>query len=119
MHQQAHKKMGHYLTTIKREIVNRTRASSAGLVRGEQVDLLMTSIFDRSSSSSEAGPDTPGTFQSAQAPWHDDEIFEDALDELPRLDHSIQRFTPRSIEDIGYESGREDGQACKFSFHST
>lgn len=86
-------------------------------MRGEQVDLLMTSIFDRSSSSSEAGPDTPGTFQSAQAPWHDDEIFEDALDAIPQLDHSIQRFTPRSVEDIGYESGREDGQTRKSPIH--
>lgn len=111
-------KIGSYLQDVKTEILSRTRASSEGLTGGDQVDLFMTSIFDRSSSSSEAELETPNSYAEARAPWHHGELPADAL---IRFEDNIPRRGPlllaphvrRSTEDMGYESGNEDERSSK------
>jgi hypothetical protein len=55
---EAHRTLDQYLETIQAEIEHRTPESSQTIAGGRPVEF-QTSIFDRTSSSSDAGPETP------------------------------------------------------------
>lgn len=112
----------HYLQDIKAEIERRTPASSQTITEGKP-DAFQTSIFDRTSSSSDTGPETPKSLDrhhEGMTPWglelgqgqiespssltHDSDIHHMEVKYAERVHRS--RF-PLSIEDPGYDSDRE------------
>lgn len=105
------------LTAIKEEIDRRTPESSSFIARGG-ANVSQTSIFDRTSSSSDTNPDTPGESDKggvSKAPtwvFDPDHEHHSPID-FPRLDIGPnpmfkQTFPPHVPDDDGYDSDLED-----------
>jgi hypothetical protein len=105
------------LKDIQEEIERRTRESSQEIAQGRP-DTFQTSIFDRTSSSSDTGPETPLGLDknSGVSTWgteHDKSQFESPLsmtnEGFPHIQDMPGSFPELpTIEDRGYDSGRED-----------
>lgn len=107
------------LTAIKHEIERRTPESSH-FIANERPDAFQTSIFDRTSSSSDTGPETPfdDKLHSAVSTWglgHDKVTLESPISVIHR-DTDFTRpvvlprgqFPPLPLpDDLGYDSDRE------------
>jgi len=111
------------LLAIKSEIERRTPESSH-VIAGGRPDTFQCSIFDRTSSSSDTGPETPGVhdkFPSRVSTWgleHDEDQHESPsslihdTDYTPRMDITYRSHFPLPHEeDHGYESDREGSVA--------
>jgi hypothetical protein len=112
------------LSKIKEEIDQRTPGSSQNIVQGRPEEFQI-SIFDRTSSSSDTGPETPGcTPDHAIIRWYGNEL--DQTESPLRITHdALDNHRPQSnvaqeprrmqlllpYEDIGYES-EMDGSAA-------
>ena len=116
----AHESLEKRLSGIKEEIETRTPESSHVIAVGRP-DVFQTSIFDRSSSSSDTGPETPGStdrnpskvstwgleiehgqYESPTALIQEGVFNQHLLDEIYR-----QNFPLQITEDAGYDSDRE------------
>ena len=109
------------LVAIKSEIDRRTPESSH-YITGGRSDAFHTSIFDRTSSSSETDPETPGVHDhSAASTWGPD-FDKDQQDSPLSLTHDTEyirrmqamyrnQFPLPHQEDAGYESDREGSVA--------
>lgn len=106
------------LEAIKTEIDRRTPESSHVIAGGKE-DVFQTSIFDRTSSSSDTGPETPGFYDklaSGVSTWgieHDKSQHESPSDlthdtDFLRRINTVYKSAFPIPEDIGYESDRED-----------
>lgn len=103
------------LTEIRIEISRRTRESSVDLAHGRP-DAFQSSIFDRTSSSSDSGPQTPGLEKHSS--WDSDRLQESPKS-LQRLGNTLacpqggkgqplHSIPVRSIDDPGYDSEHEN-----------
>jgi len=109
------------LSLIKSEIEQRTAAEASSVVKHGKQDKFQVSIFDRTSSSSDTAPDTPGfdpKFASAVSTWGFDQhespksIKHSGAEFPAHVPHfSPQNFPPMpSFEDPGYDSDRESSR---------
>lgn len=106
------------LVSIKDQIDRRTPESSH-FIANERPDAFQTSIFDRTSSSSDTGPETPfdDKLHSTASTWglgHDKVTIESPKSLLHRNTDFARpvvlpsaQFPPLSVPDDGYESDRE------------
>ncbi|PVH71185.1 hypothetical protein DL98DRAFT_540272 [Cadophora sp. DSE1049] len=118
--QEADDSLAQRLVSIKSEIDRRTPESSSVIVAGAGSgrEVFQTSIFDRTSSSSDTGPETPGKYDGLksgistwgmesgkpefESPVHDNEYTK-------RMDAIYKQHFPLPMpEDPGYESDREE-----------
>lgn len=108
------------LAALKEEIDRRTR-ESYDIVQGRP-EAYHTSIFDRTSSSSDTGPETPGTLEKANAyTWSSDgykgpyespvSLTHDGALSRMRNDHDENITPPPRIEDPGYDSDRDEAES--------
>ncbi|KAI9743262.1 MAG: hypothetical protein M1818_003108 [Claussenomyces sp. TS43310] len=106
------------LKEVKQQIDTRTRTSSEDLVLGRR-ETFQTSIFNRSGSSSDTGPETPGSFDresSGRLTWdtetkvqhespvsiHEERMqYDDGLYRVPYLPYPV-------TEDQGYDGDRDE-----------
>jgi hypothetical protein len=116
----AHRTLGQYLEVIKAEIERRTPESSQ-TIAGGRPDAFQTSIFDRTSSSSDTGPETPGHLDRIYSGGFNWGIEPDKsqLESPVSLTHDTPYTRPADIrqprnylqlpeaEDDGYDSDRE------------
>ena len=109
------------LSLIKSEIEERTTAEASIVAKHGKQDKFQVSIFDRTSSSSDTAPETPGfdpTLPSAVSTWGFDQhespkSIKHSGVEFPTQvpDFSTQNFPPMpSFEDPGYDSDRESSR---------
>lgn len=122
--QAAQESLDKRLQGIKQEIEERTPESSHVIAVGRP-DIFQTSIFDRTSSSSDTGPETPGSnernpskvstwgfevsrnqYESPTTLMHEGEFNLQQLQEIYR-----QNFPLPLVEDTGYDSDRESATA--------
>ena len=118
--QEADDSLAQRLVSIKTEIDRRTPESSSVIVAGAGSgrEVFQTSIFDRTSSSSDTGPETPGKYDNLksgistwgmesenpefESPIHDNEYTK-------RMDAIYKQHFPLPMpEDPGYDSDREE-----------
>ncbi|KAH7395584.1 hypothetical protein BKA64DRAFT_643405 [Cadophora sp. MPI-SDFR-AT-0126] len=118
--QEADDSLAQRLVSIKTEIDRRTPESSSVIVAGagSGKEVFQTSIFDRTSSSSDTGPETPGKYDGLksgistwgmeterpefESPVHDNEYTK-------RMDAIYKQHFPLPMpEDPGYDSDREE-----------
>jgi len=118
--EEAHEMLDQRLSTIKAEIERRTPESSSVIAKGKS-EPPHTSIFDRTSSSSDTGPETPGLydkFHSRVSTWglEADKNQEDSplslthdTDYIRRMEFTYRNhFAMPAPEDAGYDSDREE-----------
>lgn len=110
------------LEAIKSEIERRTKESSQDIAQGRS-DPYQISVFDRTSSSSDTGPETPGkqdNNNSGNYTWgidsHKDPYDSPISITYPSdADHMREDpsriFPPPKIEDPGYDSDRDDNMS--------
>ncbi len=118
------------LQTLKDEIERRTRESSYDIVHGRP-DAYQTSIFDRTSSSSDTGPESPGIQDKDHAYTWESEDYRGPYESPVSLtnegvlnhvqnDTSLDFLPPPRIEDPGYDSDRDEaGSMTERSFQRT
>lgn len=119
-------KMEECMVDIRSEILRRTRESSVDLVHG-RADPLQTSIFDRTSSSSDTGPETPGPYTSQFAWGTEDKERQTESPTSIRGDafyhqKSVPDVDPRHLplppmpaaEDPGYDSDHDETMTGMF-----
>jgi hypothetical protein len=105
------------LQTLKEEIERRTQESSYDIVHGRP-EAYQTSIFDRTSSSSDTGPESPGTFENHAYTWGGEDYrgpyespvsvtHEDVVSNI-QDDRGLDFLPPQRIEDPGYDSDRDE-----------
>jgi hypothetical protein len=106
------------LQALKDEIERRTQESSYDIVHGRS-EAYQTSIFDRTSSSSDTGPESPGTQGKVNAyTWESEDyrgpyespvsLTNDGLLSHIQNDTGLDFLPPPRIEDPGYDSDREE-----------
>jgi hypothetical protein len=104
------------LQTLKEEIERRTRESSYDIVHGRP-EAYQTSIFDRTSSSSDTGPESPGTQEKVHAYTWENEDYRGPYESPVSLTHDnehvqngkgLEFMPPPRIEDPGYDSDRDE-----------
>lgn len=126
--EKAREKLDHYLESIKAEIERRTPESSQTIAgAGGRREAIQTSIFDRTSSASDTGPETPGDRMVSQvSTWgfeiekgqhyspisltHDADHAQQVAGrqgQIPQQSH----LQISDVEDDGYDSDREGSTA--------
>lgn len=107
------------LQTLKDEIERRTRESSYDIIHGRP-EAYQTSIFDRTSSSSDTGPESPGTLENHAYTWGSEDyrgpyespvsVTHDGILSHVQNDTSLDFLPPPRIEDPGYDSDRDEAE---------
>lgn len=106
------------LQTLKDEIERRTQESSYDIVHG-RTEAYQTSIFDRTSSSSDTGPESPGNQGKVHAFTWESEDYRGPYESPVSLTHDnllgrvqndtgVDFLSPPRIEDPGYDSDRDE-----------
>ena len=110
------------LEAIKSEIEKRTKESSQDIAQGRS-DPYQISVFDRTSSSSDTGPETPGKqdnnnfgsytwgIDSHKDPYDSPVSITYPSDADHMREDPSRLFPPPKIEDPGYDSDRDDNMS--------
>jgi len=107
------------LQTLKEEIERRTQESSYDIVHGRP-EAYQTSIFDRTSSSSDTGPESPGILEN-RVYWGSEDyrgpfespvsVTHDGVLSHVQNDTDLDFLPPPRIEDPGYDSDRDEAES--------